>query len=64
MCTWRKSRLWQQKLLKVLGPLDPEDEGTMAVRNVIISNLNGLAIKKKISSSDCLLILKAMFVPA
>ena len=32
-------------LLKVLELLDPEDEGTMAVRNVGISNRNGLAIK-------------------
>ena len=34
----------------------------MAVRNVGISNRNGLAVKKIFSSSDCLLILKSMFV--
>jgi len=50
-------------LMKVLGLLVPEDEGTMAVRNVDISNRNGLTIKKN-CSSDCLLILKSMFVPA
>jgi hypothetical protein len=32
---------------KILGLLDPEDEDTMAVRNVGISNINGLAITKK-----------------
>jgi hypothetical protein len=31
-------------LLKVLGLLDPEDEGTLAVRNV--SNHDGLATQK------------------
>jgi len=50
--------------LKVLGLLDPEDVGTVAVRNVGISNRKGLAIKRKFSSSDCLLILTSMFVPA
>jgi hypothetical protein len=33
-------------LSQILGLLDPEDEDTMAVRNVGISNRNGLAIKK------------------
>jgi hypothetical protein len=35
-------------LLKVLGLLDHEDLGTMAVRNVGISNRNGLAIQKNL----------------
>lgn len=35
-------------LLKVLGLLDPEDECTMAVRNVGISNRKDSAIKKKL----------------
>jgi hypothetical protein len=48
-------------LLKVLGLLAPEDEDTIALRIVGISNGNGLAIKK-FCSSDSLLIRK--FVPA